>query len=79
MRGRNLVGNRDRSGGKRKRHRQKEERVRTEKTTQMGQARHGRTIGSNRGNPGRFRYETRMSGPKIPLQGEKHGYLEGSR
>lgn len=78
MAGSNLVAEGDRPGGKRKRYRQQEEGVRAEKTPQKVEARHGRTIGTDCGNRGRFRYETRMSGSKIPLQGEKNGHPEGS-
>jgi hypothetical protein len=79
MPGRNLVAEGDRPGGKRKRHRQEKEGVRPEKAPQKVEARHGRTIGTDRGNSERFRYETGMSGAKIPLQGEKNGHSKGSR
>jgi hypothetical protein len=69
MPGRNLVGESDRPGGERKGHRQEEEGMHAEETPQMPQTRHGRTIGGDRGNPGRFRYDTRMNGAKIPHLG----------
>jgi hypothetical protein len=79
MPGRHLVAEHDRPRGKRKRYCQEKEGVRAEETPQKGEARHGRTIGTDRRNSERFRYESRMSCSKIPLQGEKNGYPEGSR
>jgi hypothetical protein len=45
----------------------------------MPKARHGRTIGGDRRNRGRFRYETGMSSAKIPLRGDRIGRPGGPR
>jgi len=76
---RNLVGEQDRPGGQRKGDREEEEGVRAQKTPQMPQTRHERTIGGNCRNSGRFRYESRMNDARIPDSRDGIGLPGGSR
>jgi hypothetical protein len=74
MPGREGLAEHDRAGGHRHGDRQEQERVRAEETLpQVPKARHGRSIGPERGNSGRFGYENGMSGGRIPRPREKSG------
>ena len=76
---RNLVCEQDCAGGQRKGDPQEEEGVRAEKTPQMPETRHGRTIGGDCRNSGRFRYESRMNDGRIPESRDRIGQPGGSR
>jgi len=74
MPGRDGLSERDRTGGHRDGNRQEQECVRAEETPpQVPEARHGGSIGPERGNSGRFRYESGMNGARIPRAREKRG------
>lgn len=78
MPGRDCLVEDDRAGRNGARDGQEQERVRAEETLpQLPEARHGGSIGQERRNPGRFRYESGMNAARIPPAREEDGYPGG--